>query len=331
MSMKEQAKISGFVAKYYRKNHTIPSVATIVKALGINRTAFYRVFPGGIAEVCNLIGVPVPEERLKRTKSARAAKLKLSRRYTQPELKPDEEMRRLESELRRLELEEQKKREAELRAQRKRELRREIWRKKLYLVDEVDLVSDYIEKVLPHSPIKGPLEECRKRLELEYGENLDCFDAIMTLFNDEIKETLPKYYRNGDDLLKTFDRALKMLVGKELVRPYLKNHNPFVCPVCGEEGSAFSLDSGVAVVHCFHYPYPHYWSVQCPNCGELMKKDDSSPHFLRCSRCGIVWGGKGKDAPGDFVVPVQALENGSFWVSSKRSTKYFLHSYTAPS
>jgi hypothetical protein len=329
--MKEQAKISGFVAKYYKKYHAIPSVATIIKALGINRVAFYKAFPRGIAEVCNLIGVPVPEKRLKRTESARAAKLNLSRRDTQLELKPDEEMRKLESELRELELEERKKREAELRAQRKRELRREIWEKKLYLADEVDLVYDYIEKVLPHSPIKGPLEECRKRLELEYGENFECFDAIVRLFDDEIKEILPKYYRDGDDLLETFDRALKVLVGKELVRPYLKNHNPFACPICGGEGHAFSLDSGTAVMKCFNYPCPHYWSVQCPNCGQLMK-EDSSPYFLRCGRCGIVWGeGKGKDVPRDFVVPVRALENGLFWVSSKRSTKYFLRSYTAPS
>lgn len=341
--MEEKAtKISGFVAKYYKKNHTIPSIATIIKALEITRVAFYQAFPGGIKEVCDLIGVPSPKERLERTEQARVAKMEALEKEPSPEFKPDEEMRRLEGKLRKLELKERKQKGAELRAQRKREMRREMWEKQLDLEPVEDLVVDYIEKMLPRRPIKAPLEECRKRLELKYGENFDTFDVIFELFDHGIEENLHKWYRDGDDLLRTFDRAVKTLVGKELVKPFLKNHDPFICPICKEKADVFSVTSGTAVMKCCgrwdnRHPY-YYWCMQCPNCGELMGEVFSPlAQFssLRCrSFCGIVWRGEeDKDAPSprEFMVPVQRLEGASYRFTSKRSTKYFLYSYTIPS
>jgi|SRR5208282_744330 len=57
-------EIANFVASYYAKTGEVPSVRMIVRKFRLNRTAFYKIFPGKLAELCQLASVPAPQERL---------------------------------------------------------------------------------------------------------------------------------------------------------------------------------------------------------------------------------------------------------------------------
>ena len=65
--------IVGYVKRHHRRNERTPSVRTICKHFrkeNLNITRFYKIFPGRFPEVCRLAGVPIPKERIGRTKKA---------------------------------------------------------------------------------------------------------------------------------------------------------------------------------------------------------------------------------------------------------------------
>jgi len=59
-----KVEIVRFVASFYAQHGNVPSVSTILRQFSLNRADFYRLFPSGIAELCSLARVPVPEDRV---------------------------------------------------------------------------------------------------------------------------------------------------------------------------------------------------------------------------------------------------------------------------
>ena len=67
--------VLSFIGNYYEKNAKPPSINLLVKKVeGVNRRKFYDLFPGGIAEPCEKLGIPAPSERIETTKKARQGK-----------------------------------------------------------------------------------------------------------------------------------------------------------------------------------------------------------------------------------------------------------------
>ncbi|MEM3627727.1 MAG: TusE/DsrC/DsvC family sulfur relay protein [Candidatus Bathyarchaeia archaeon] len=59
----------------YKKAPSIRQIITRFKAEKLNRSKLYKFYPGGLAEVCRLAGIPVPE-RLANTQMALKARMK---------------------------------------------------------------------------------------------------------------------------------------------------------------------------------------------------------------------------------------------------------------
>lgn len=60
----EEEQVLEFVGRYHGEKGVPPSLADIHRHLGISMRRLYDKFPGGIAEICQLANVPVPEKRL---------------------------------------------------------------------------------------------------------------------------------------------------------------------------------------------------------------------------------------------------------------------------
>jgi hypothetical protein len=60
-----------YFKKYHKQHKKVPPTGKIFKEF--SKAKFYHTFPKGVAEVCKLAGIPVPEARLKRTQKARLA------------------------------------------------------------------------------------------------------------------------------------------------------------------------------------------------------------------------------------------------------------------
>ena len=76
-----------YVKKCYETGKKVPSVRKTCKHFkkeNLSRGHFYRVFPGGIREVCKRAAVPVPKERVKRT--AKATKVSKGRIQVEKDL-----------------------------------------------------------------------------------------------------------------------------------------------------------------------------------------------------------------------------------------------------
>lgn len=107
--------ILNFMREYYVKHGKPPSVELMSREVeGLSRRKFYKIFRGGIAEACNLAGIPQPRERIKATAKARKekkawkekdketeAKLKENRRWKAAE---ERKVQRLEKAVRQLEI-----------------------------------------------------------------------------------------------------------------------------------------------------------------------------------------------------------------------------------
>jgi hypothetical protein len=80
MEQKEfQHRILEYIKDYYVKNKKVPFLRQILKKEKLNRVQFYRTFPKGLTQACQLAGVPVPEDRIKKMKRAvEASKAKKS-------------------------------------------------------------------------------------------------------------------------------------------------------------------------------------------------------------------------------------------------------------
>ena len=59
-----------FINSHFKRTNEVPSLRGIVRKFRkkLNFTAFYRLFPKGLAEACELAGVPVPKGRIKHMK-----------------------------------------------------------------------------------------------------------------------------------------------------------------------------------------------------------------------------------------------------------------------
>jgi DNA repair exonuclease SbcCD ATPase subunit len=77
-------KILDFVLEEYKKEKKVPSVRKIKEFAGINTNKFYKIFPGGIKDVCEATNLPFPE---KRVLAARLASQKRKRRKEEEKLK----------------------------------------------------------------------------------------------------------------------------------------------------------------------------------------------------------------------------------------------------
>ena len=76
-----------YIKKCHKTSKKVPSVGKICKHFkkeNLSRRSFYRIFPGGIREVCKLAAVPAPKERVKRT--AKATKVSKGRLQVEKEL-----------------------------------------------------------------------------------------------------------------------------------------------------------------------------------------------------------------------------------------------------
>ena len=58
-------KVIGYVQTAYREGRGVPSLAEMKREFGVSNRELYKVFPGGLREICELAGVPPPEDRLK--------------------------------------------------------------------------------------------------------------------------------------------------------------------------------------------------------------------------------------------------------------------------
>jgi hypothetical protein len=56
--------VPAFVREEYRKRKAVPSIRKILRHYRISTKRFYRTFPEGLREVCQLADVPPPEDRL---------------------------------------------------------------------------------------------------------------------------------------------------------------------------------------------------------------------------------------------------------------------------
>ena len=59
-----------YIAGFYAERKRVPSVRETINHFKTSFTCFYEGFSGGLSEACRLAGVPVPEERIKRTQKA---------------------------------------------------------------------------------------------------------------------------------------------------------------------------------------------------------------------------------------------------------------------
>lgn len=66
-----------FVQEYWRNHRSVPPVRLILKNCNMVRSVrhLYDMFPGRIAGLCSLAGIPSPEERLRLTEKARSTRL----------------------------------------------------------------------------------------------------------------------------------------------------------------------------------------------------------------------------------------------------------------
>lgn len=100
MSLKE--KIVKFIQDYYKQTGEAPSVNIICKHFkkeGLNRGKFYETFSAsGILEACELAKVPIPENRIRRTKKARKTK-ETTKKEDENKLDPDGEHAALKAEV----------------------------------------------------------------------------------------------------------------------------------------------------------------------------------------------------------------------------------------
>jgi len=100
--IKVKRKITEFVSEKYRKKGVAPSVRQILQELDLNRTLFYKAFPGGLREVCEKAGVQLPSERLKLVKQALRTKERSAERSERGGFDPEFKRSELEAGIREL-------------------------------------------------------------------------------------------------------------------------------------------------------------------------------------------------------------------------------------
>lgn len=63
--------VLNFVKNHHESSGKAPSIRAICSEVdGVSVRKFYKLFPGGIGEVCKKAGVPVPEQRIRATRKA---------------------------------------------------------------------------------------------------------------------------------------------------------------------------------------------------------------------------------------------------------------------
>jgi hypothetical protein len=67
--------VLSYIGNHYEKHNKTPSIKLIIeKVVGLNRRNFYEIFPGGISETCEKLGIPAPSDRIAATRRARQKK-----------------------------------------------------------------------------------------------------------------------------------------------------------------------------------------------------------------------------------------------------------------
>ena len=72
--LKLENRIIEFIKRHYQGGWGVPPVRRILREFGLIRKDFYRIFKKGIAEACELAGVPPPQTRIALTKKATVAR-----------------------------------------------------------------------------------------------------------------------------------------------------------------------------------------------------------------------------------------------------------------
>jgi len=71
-----KGEVIKFVKEFNASKGRVPFISEILHGFKINRVKLYKYFPGKMAEICRLAGVSVPEDRLRRVRSALNAQAK---------------------------------------------------------------------------------------------------------------------------------------------------------------------------------------------------------------------------------------------------------------
>jgi hypothetical protein len=71
-----------FAVEYFSKNREAPSIQTLNKSLKIFNSDFYRAFPRGKEEMCELAGIPLQQDRMAQTANALSTRAAMA--STQP-------------------------------------------------------------------------------------------------------------------------------------------------------------------------------------------------------------------------------------------------------
>lgn len=87
-----RTKIAGLVRKYYEGGRGVPPVRRILRESGLSRRKLYSMFPRGIAEICELAGVPPPRERITATERATARSRERGERFRLPPIRLPSEL-----------------------------------------------------------------------------------------------------------------------------------------------------------------------------------------------------------------------------------------------
>jgi hypothetical protein len=69
ISSPSKTEIVEFVRTYHSTHGKVPSISSVVKQFGLNKSRFYKLF-SGISELCSLAQVPIPERRIQSVSQA---------------------------------------------------------------------------------------------------------------------------------------------------------------------------------------------------------------------------------------------------------------------
>ncbi|MDI6856329.1 MAG: hypothetical protein QMD21_06065, partial [Candidatus Thermoplasmatota archaeon] len=69
-----EERILDYVGRCYGERGQVPSVREILDDMNVSRYRFYLIFPNGIGGVCNALGLPIPMDGMRRTRSASDAR-----------------------------------------------------------------------------------------------------------------------------------------------------------------------------------------------------------------------------------------------------------------
>jgi hypothetical protein len=278
-----------YVKKCYEQNEKIPSLREISRHFRkekLNFTRFYKVFSGGIPEVCRLAAVPVPMERIVRVERAMKASRMRGKQERDLSEVEDERVRGVLAKA--LEWEKRRDKAKALVEAEKREKEAKVEALKIEGQLDPKKIPEYLEEI--QSPLLSDLRHAcaLKKISLEDG----CVKAVEYQGKTflESRNTFANFDEYLDSCLTIWMDSVKLEHGRNR---YGRTTYRCCCE-CGAEYE-YVKDDCNPVPNTFKCPnncegtgriiyYP------CPVCkqvyGEQKLIYDSERNVLRCSFCG---------------------------------------------